>query len=100
MIQIRSGHFPLNGYLHKIGKSDTEICLACLDQENGSHRKETINHLIFECPAYNQDRDTMIEKIKRRHFNLSNMMANTDYMKILVNFINSTGRLKRPLTSS
>ena len=98
MIQIRSGHIPLNNYLHKIRKSDTEICLACSDQENGLRCRETINHVIFECPAYDRERDTMIAKIKQQHFNLFDIMSNTDHMKILATFINSTGRLKRPPT--
>jgi ribonuclease HI len=96
MMQIRSGHFPLNSYLHKIGKSDTDLCPACEDHENGIRRRETANHLVFECPAYNQERETMLEKIKRRHFNFLDIMSNTDHMKTLAIFINSTGRLKKP----
>jgi hypothetical protein len=94
LLQIRSGRFPLNSYLHKIGKSETDTCQACADQENDIRCKETVDHFIFECTAYDHEGDILIEEIQRKH--LFDIMANTEYMKSLVNFVNSTGRLKKP----
>ena len=90
MLQLRSGHIPLNKYLNKIGKAETDACEACMNRENGYERRETVHHLVFECSAYDEERNTLWRKIKQRHFNFLNMMANTDYMKSLAKYINST----------
>jgi ribonuclease HI len=95
MTQLRSGHIPLNGYLHKIGKSETEICQNCLDDNNDVRRKETVSHYIFECEAFREDRKQLIKKITRRRFNLKDIMADTDRMRALATFINKTERLKK-----
>lgn len=46
IIQLRSGHVPLNRYLHRIGKSDSASCEQCQDGD------EMVQHFILECPAY------------------------------------------------
>ena len=66
-----------------------------MDQENGYQCRETVNHFVFECTAYDEDRNTLLKNIKRRHFNFLDMMANTDYMKHLARYVNSTGRFKK-----
>jgi hypothetical protein len=52
MMQIRCGHIPLNGYLHKIGRSDSEFCQACLVNREGLRCRETVNHFLFECKSH------------------------------------------------
>jgi hypothetical protein len=95
MTQIRCGHIPLNAYLARINKSDTEYCQACIDNEDGLHCHETIKHFIFECNSYKQERDNLKNKIGLRHFNLRSIMSNTDRMRALAKFIGKTGRLKK-----
>ncbi|KAF9562847.1 hypothetical protein CPC08DRAFT_620587, partial [Agrocybe pediades] len=51
LVQLRTGHFPLNDYLHKRKLAPSPLCHACNEQ-----RRETINHLITECPAYQTQR--------------------------------------------
>jgi hypothetical protein len=51
--------------------------------------------MIFECSTYEQERDTLKEKIGLRHFNLRSIMSNTDHMKALATFLNKTGRLRK-----
>lgn len=95
MAQIRCGHIPLNMYLARIGKSDTEMCQACIEQAEGMHQCKTVKHFIFECPSFMQKRNELIAKIGIRHLNLSNIMTNTDYMRELAAYISRTGQLKR-----
>lgn len=95
MIQLRSGHIPLNGYLFRIAKSETALCQECLDIENGVHRLETVNHFLYECAAFEQEREELITKIKRRHLNLRDIMSSTDRMKALATYVNKTGRFKK-----
>jgi ribonuclease HI len=74
MTQIRCGHIPLNAYLARINKSETEYCQACMDNEDGLHCRETIKHVIFECSSYELERVNLRNKIGLRHFNLRSIM--------------------------
>jgi ribonuclease HI len=88
MTQIRCGHIPLNGYLSRINRSDTEYCQACLDGEDNLHRRETVKHFLFVCPSLGQERELLVAKIGRNHLNIRDIMLNTDYMSALATFIN------------
>ena len=94
MTQIRSGHMPLNGYLHKIGKIDSDICQACNNEEDMIQRRETINHFIFECTAYANYRNDLKNKLGNGNFNLHDIMGSAKSMRALTAFINRTGRFK------
>ena len=59
MTQIRCGHIPLNGYLHKISKSETMFCQACLDSEDNLHNRETVKQFLFACPSLSQEREVV-----------------------------------------
>ena len=94
ILQLRCGHFPLNVYLHRIGKSETNSCQACLDDEEGQAHPETINHFIFDCPAYKEAREELVNDIDRDNLHFIDIMANTNYMKALTTFINRTRRFR------
>ena len=94
ILQIRSNHFPLNKYLHKINKADTDNCQCCAELRNGAPAQETINHFIFECPAHTEYRNELTAKTGRRHFNLPDIMSNADFIKALVTYINRTSRFR------
>ena len=94
MTQIRCGHIPLNGYLFKIDRSDTEDCEACLNHEEGYCCRETVKHFLFECMSYRWEREELVEKIGRSHLNLRDIMLDTDRMRALATFINKTGQFK------
>jgi hypothetical protein len=95
MIQVRCGHIPLNAYLFRINRSDTEMCKACLDGEDNMQCRETVKHFIFECPSLSQEREELVGKIGLHHLNLHDIMANIDYMRSLGTFLAKTGRFKR-----
>ena len=92
MVQLRCGHIPLNGYLFRIGKSETEYCQECMDPENGTLCRETVNHFLFECASFDEDREELIKKINRSHLNLRDIMSKTNRMSALASYINKTGR--------
>jgi len=95
MTQLRCGHIPLNGYLQRIGRSETDLCQSCLDVDNDIRCRETIKHFIFECTKYNQDREELVAKITRTSFNLKDIMSNTDHMRALAAYINRTDRFRK-----
>jgi hypothetical protein len=94
MTQIRCGHVPLNGYLFRINRSETDLCQSCLESEDNLHNIETVKHFLFECPSLSQEREELVTEIGRTHLNLRDIMSKTDNMFALANFINQTGRFK------
>ena len=46
LIQLRSGHVPLNKHLHRIGKVDSPKSLAC------QVSNKTVHHFLVTCPKY------------------------------------------------
>ena len=94
IMQIRTGHIPLNYYLRRIGKTDSDKCQKCDVGPNNVQTTETINHYIFECQAHTEARQDLIAKIGRSRFTIPKIMKNTDYMKALVTYINRTGRFE------
>ena len=94
IMQLRTGHFPLNFYLHRIGKTDSDKCTKCNEDPANVQVTETINHFLFDCQAYDIARQALTAKIGRNFLSLSKIMKSTDKMKALVTFINRTGRFK------
>lgn len=94
ILQLRCGHFPLNNYLHRINKIDSNRCQACAEQLEGISPPETINHFIFDCPAYTVARNELLDKIGEENFFFPNIMADIIKMKALITFINRTGRFR------
>ena len=92
IMQLRTGHIPLNFYLRRIGKADSDKCLKCDEHPNRVQIKETINHFIFECQEYNKARLGLIAKIGRSNLTMTKIMENADRMKALVTYINRTRR--------
>ena len=43
IFQMRTGHIPLNSYLHRIKRQHPSACPLCDDPE------ETVEHMLFEC---------------------------------------------------
>jgi hypothetical protein len=85
---------PLNFYLKRIGKIESDKCLKCNENCDNVQLKESINHYIyfFECQEYHEARQSLIGKIGRSGFTMPKIMKNADNMKALVMFIN---RMKR-----
>jgi hypothetical protein len=94
ILQIRCGHFPLNKYLHRINKSETDKCQACADQQEDIPPVESINHFLFDCPAHNIAREELIQEIGIDNFHLADIMRDTVRMKALTKFINRTRRFR------
>ena len=94
VMQIRTGHIPLNFYLRRIGKADSDRCTSCYTGPNPVQITESINHFLFDCQTHDVARQELIAKIGRRHFSLKKIMTDTDYLKALVTYINRTGRFR------
>ena len=58
--QLRSGHIPLNAYLHRFKLVNSAQCPAC-----GAQR-ETPQHFVLECPAYEHERNMTLKPKRGR----------------------------------
>jgi len=56
MVQVWSRHFSLNSFLFKIGKSETRLCQECQVEQEEDPPVETVDHFIFHCNAYTNQR--------------------------------------------
>ncbi|PPQ85868.1 hypothetical protein CVT24_006388, partial [Panaeolus cyanescens] len=58
LVKIRTGHIPLNSYLHKRKVIPSGNCTSC---NNGA--RETLHHYIFECGGFAVQRQVLREHI-------------------------------------
>ena len=59
LAQLRGGYCRLNGYLHRIGQVDSDLCLC--------GQKETVQHFLLECPRWTQERQQYWSQDQLRH---------------------------------
>ena len=59
LFQLRSGHVPLNAYLHRIKKVDSPICQSC------NQHRETVLHFLLHCEAHTAIRQVMFYEAGR-----------------------------------
>lgn len=88
LVQIRTGHFPLNDYLHKRKLTPLPLCRAC-----NEHQRETITHLIKDCPAYRKQRLALKQANRGRSLaDPISLLSNPKRAKAIIQFIESTKR--------
>ncbi|KAH8806570.1 hypothetical protein DL96DRAFT_1474374 [Flagelloscypha sp. PMI_526] len=87
LYQIRTNHVPLNFYLYRFKRSDTQGCPHCGETE-------TVRHYLFTCPAYARERQRLRERAGRSASSLKELMASDRKLEDLVRYISSTKRFK------
>ena len=92
-MQVRSGHIPLNSFLHRIGKLESEACPTC-QVGAGAAPAETVTHFIFHCGTYTAQRRTLARAIGQGNLDFKKIMLNTKRMIALTKYIDETGRFK------
>ncbi|KAJ5215587.1 uncharacterized protein N7498_001994 [Penicillium cinerascens] len=68
LAQLRTGHARLNGYLHRIGKTDSDLCDCDVE-------RETVPHFLLRCTRWNEQRCALIEAAGPSLGNLSQMLG-------------------------
>ena len=88
--QLRSGHIPLNAYLHRFKLVESAQCPEC-----GAPR-ETPQHFILECPAYEHERRrTLKPKRGRSELKYAEILGRKNEATALAHYIIDTGRFGR-----
>jgi len=96
LIQIQTGHIPLNSYLYRIKKSGTRQCDACWGA-NQLTITETVVYYLFECQAYATERYDMDRALGRHSRDLQGILVSLDRIKELLKFVGRMARFKMTL---
>ncbi|KAL9570493.1 hypothetical protein ACKAV7_005381, partial [Fusarium commune] len=98
LVQLRTGMARVNRYLHRIGAVETDTC-DCGQEE------ETIDHFLFRCPRWDEQREHMRIVDREMMGNLSFFLGgktaddghrwspNLRAVRAAIKFATSTGRL-------
>ena len=96
LMQLQTGHIPLNLYLHRIKKSTTRRCESCW----GIARlevTETVIHFLFECQAYVAERYDVDRALGCWSRDFQGIMASLEGVKKLLKYVGKTARFKKML---
>ena len=96
LMQLQTGHIPLNSYLHHIKKSDTRCCESCWGKGQ-LENTETVVHFLFECQTYAAEWYDMDRALGHHLRDLQGILASLDRVEELLKFIGRTARLKTML---
>ncbi|KIJ59619.1 hypothetical protein HYDPIDRAFT_33060 [Hydnomerulius pinastri MD-312] len=77
-----------HGHLHRISKSDTPDCPHC------PGIKEDVPHFVLAYPHYARERHVLTRRLRRRTLHLPHLLSHRKAVSLLMNYVNSTGRLK------
>jgi len=88
LIQLRTGHIPLNVILHQVKRSDTPDCPHC---KNGI--QETIHHYLLTCPSYAGARRILQAKLKRDTSSIPFLIGTQIGIPHLLRYVSNTKRL-------
>ena len=90
LIQLRTGHAPLNYHLHCITKADSPSCPQC------GHPRETVAHLLLDCPEFEGARARMRFKLGTGATSLQYLLTNPKALPPLFRFLHDTQRFATP----
>ncbi|KAF8966739.1 hypothetical protein BDZ97DRAFT_1657193, partial [Flammula alnicola] len=93
LMQLRSGHIPLNAHLFRLKRVATDKCQACITRQ-GTPAVETVPHYLFECPAYGEERHDLDQTLGRHSRDLAAIMSNRKGIQEILKYVSRTKRLK------
>jgi hypothetical protein len=89
--QLRLTHFPLNGYLKRIGRVNNTRCPACREDE------KDIKHYLLRCQVYAHEKWPLIQHAtkKCKPLTLQTTLGDPQLTLLLAIYIHATGRFLR-----
>ncbi|EIW75360.1 hypothetical protein CONPUDRAFT_40248, partial [Coniophora puteana RWD-64-598 SS2] len=90
LTHFRSHHIALDAFLHRINAMDSPVCRHCARGVD-----ETIQHFLFDCPAWSGARQLVVRKAGRRAESLEYLLNDERGVRVLMVFVNSTGRFRQ-----
>jgi len=95
LLQLRSGHIPLNAHLYRLKCADTDTCQACSTRRGASPAKEMVTHFLFDCTEYQYECHDLDKLLGCHNRDLEHIMSKQKYIRALLKYIGRTKRLKR-----
>ena len=89
LTQLRTGHVPLNHYLHRIHAIDSPNCVAC-------NEPETVDHYLLRCPRFRAQRQVLRRQLNGQALSARSLLGVCKNLPALMTFLQSTGRLLSP----
>jgi hypothetical protein len=86
LLQLPTGHAPLNKHLHHIGKVELLICPTCNLED------ETVHHFIITCPARDEIRRKMLSTLGRDARSLQTLLTALQATPHLLAYVKATGK--------
>ncbi|TFK33908.1 hypothetical protein BDQ12DRAFT_584809, partial [Crucibulum laeve] len=83
LVQLRTGHGPLAGYLHRIGK------LTRIDHARIAVQ-ESIQHFLFDCPTCARERAALDRVLGSDSCNLKYVITTEKGIEALLKFVHQT----------
>lgn len=92
LIQLRTGHAPLQAHLHRIQRADSPKCPSC------GHAPKTVQHYLTQCATYHRKRNKLAQEIGgRASCLLPSLLSVPAAIKPLFRFIHATCRFTHTL---
>lgn len=89
LLQLRTGHVPLQTYFERIGKALTTTCPTCREAP------ETVQHYLLNCPTYVLHRAVHFRPLGYSGRKLSTLLNTSDALRPLFAYVNATGRFRQ-----
>ncbi len=89
LLQLRTGHVPLQTYFERIGKALTSTCPTCREEP------ESVRHYLLSCPTYVLHRAVHFRPLGYSGRKLSTLLNTEDALRPLFAYINATGRFRQ-----
>ena len=86
IFQLRCRHAPLNQYLFRFGKVDSDRCPACGTQP------KTVEHFLLQCPKYAHERWPLPKKLNRVLPSTTEILSNEKIILQTLSYIQATER--------
>ena len=96
LIQLWSGHIPLNAHLFRLNCVDTDKCEACYACWGATSPRETVMHFLFNCPAHQNEWHYLNTALGQCSRDLGYIMSRKDSIWELLCYIGKTKRLRKP----
>ena len=86
--QLRTGHVPLQAYLHRFKIEDSATCPTC------GARKEDVPHYLWQCPTWWRERRAMKRELERGEELGVWMLGSRRKWQLVATYVEDTGRFK------
>jgi ribonuclease HI len=86
LMQLRTGHAPLQSHLHRLRKVESPTCPHC------GRERETVQHFLTQCPAFGEQRRRLTAAAGYEARSKDRLLSKPSLTKHLLDYVAGTGR--------